>query len=142
MRNYIRHPSDIPIELMIENSSSSDLEPLRDVSYGGLSFQSDENLPAGTVLHIRIDTVKPSFEADGIVVWCRFDSGQYTVGMEFCNKEDVFLVRMVEQICHIEHYKKEVETLEGRKLSSQEAALEWIAKYAGFFPNPGNSRTS
>jgi hypothetical protein len=35
---------------------------------------------------------------------------------------------------HIEHYRKEVERLEGRALTSQEAAGEWISKYAGDFP--------
>ena len=41
---------------------------------------------------------------------------------------------MIEQICHIEHYRKEVERLEGRALSAHEAAGEWISKYAGDFP--------
>ena len=41
---------------------------------------------------------------------------------------------MIEQICHIEHYRAEVEGKEGRELSSQEAAKEWISSYAGDFP--------
>jgi hypothetical protein len=41
---------------------------------------------------------------------------------------------MVEQICHIEHYKREVAEREGRELSGQQAAKEWIAKYAASFP--------
>jgi hypothetical protein len=41
---------------------------------------------------------------------------------------------MIEQICHIEHYRKEVKLVEGRELSSEEAADEWITRYAGDFP--------
>jgi hypothetical protein len=41
---------------------------------------------------------------------------------------------MIEQICHIEHYRQEVLRVEGRKLSSKEAASEWISKYARDFP--------
>ena len=41
---------------------------------------------------------------------------------------------MIEQVCHIEHYRKEVMLREGRELSAQEAAREWISKYAGDFP--------
>jgi hypothetical protein len=41
---------------------------------------------------------------------------------------------MIEQICHIEHYRKEVKLAEGRELSSEEAADEWIKRYAGDFP--------
>ena len=41
---------------------------------------------------------------------------------------------MIEQICHIEHYRKEVARVEGRELSTQEAASEWISRYASDFP--------
>jgi hypothetical protein len=42
---------------------------------------------------------------------------------------------MVEQVCHIENYKKEVYQTEGRLLTAEEAAVEWIHKYASQFPN-------
>jgi hypothetical protein len=41
---------------------------------------------------------------------------------------------MVEQVCHIEHYKNEVKRREGREISGEQAANEWIAKFAGNFP--------
>ena len=44
---------------------------------------------------------------------------------------------MVEQICHIEQYRREVLKKEGRRLSSEEAASEWIVKYASDFPDTG-----
>jgi hypothetical protein len=37
---------------------------------------------------------------------------------------------MVEQICHIEHYRRAVRESQSRTLSSQEAAIEWIECYA------------
>jgi len=43
-------------------------------------------------------------------------------------------VRMIEQICYIEHYRKEVLLNEGRRITSEQAALEWIEKYAQDFP--------
>lgn len=136
MRNYIRHPSDIPIEFMVESQADSRPNHLRDVSFGGLSFQSDHELVKDTPIHIRIDTVKPPFEADGVVVWCRPYDRQFLIGIEFTHKEDVFLARMVEQVCHIEHYRNEILQKEGRELTSQEAAREWISKFAEIFPNP------
>ncbi|MDH5178342.1 MAG: PilZ domain-containing protein [Gammaproteobacteria bacterium] len=142
MRSFIRHPSDIPIEYLIEDQPMTGSEPLHDISFGGLSFQSATNLEKGTLVHIRIDTVQPAFEADGVVAWCREEKNHYMVGMEFVNKEDVFLARMVEQICHIEHYKKTVRRNEGRNLTSQEAAAEWIGKFAEIFPNPEPGRST
>jgi hypothetical protein len=41
---------------------------------------------------------------------------------------------MVEQVCSIERYRREVEAGEGRVLTAPEAAAEWIARYAGRFP--------
>ncbi len=37
---------------------------------------------------------------------------------------------MIEQVCYIEQYRKEVLKKEGRKLSGEEAAMEWVEKYA------------
>jgi len=136
MRNYIRHPSDIPIQYVEDNRADTTSHAMHDVGYGGLSFHSAKPLAEGTKLNICIDTVSPVFEAEGMVVWCRQDGDAFVIGMEFVNKEDIFLARMVEQICHIEHYKKEILVKEGRKLTSKQAASEWISKFARMFPNP------
>ena len=58
--------------------------------------------------------------------------------MFFHNRNDIieqkFIYSMVEQVCHIEQYKKEVLKNEGQGLSGEEAAVEWITKYAKDFP--------
>ncbi len=136
MRNFIRHPSDIPIQYVEDDQQVPVSHALNDVGYGGLSFNSSKSLSEGIQLHICIDTVTPVFEAEGIVVWCKAEGDEFVVGMEFVNKKDIFLARMVEQICHIEHYKKGILEKEGRKLSSKQAASEWISKFARIFPNP------
>lgn len=135
MRNYIRHPSDIPIQYVEDEQKVPVSHIMNDVSYGGLSFNSDKPLTEGMQLHICIDTVTPVFEAEGVVVWCQPEGDEFVIGMEFANKEDIFLARMVEQICHIEHYKKEILIKEGRKLTSKQAASEWISKFARMFPS-------
>jgi hypothetical protein len=43
---------------------------------------------------------------------------------------------MVEQICFIEHYKNEMLETQGRKLTSEQAAAEWIENYGADFPEP------
>ena len=136
MRSYIRHPSDIPIQYIEDEKKLPISQHMQNVGYGGLCFNSNKQLEIGSQLRICIDMVTPSFEAEGRVVWCKHEGGEFIIGIEFVNKEDIFLARMVEQICHIEHYKKEVLISEGRRLSSKEAAIEWISKYARTFPNP------
>lgn len=52
---------------------------------------------------------------------------------------DSFLERMEAQCCQIRRYQREVIRKEGRELSPDEAALEWIERYADTFtPNYDN----
>ena len=137
-RSYLRHPSDIPIDILPEAVDAGDTRLLHNVSHGGLSFSADQMHGQGEVVRIRIALVSPVFEAVGKVVWCHGTDGHYIVGVEFLDDVDLFRARMVEQICHIEHYKKTQVETDGRSLTSQEAALEWINKFAGDFPNSDN----
>ena len=71
MRKYIRHPSDIPIDFDIDDIKIHDREFLNDISFGGLSFCSKTRLKAGVVITIKISLVKPGFECQATVKWCR-----------------------------------------------------------------------
>ena len=57
------------------------------------------------------------------------------MGVEFLDRDDSFRARMVEQVCHIEQYKRQVLETEGRVLNGEQAAKEWIRRYAASFPN-------
>ncbi len=135
MRRSIRHPADIPIEVSVAEEGREQREAMKDVSYGGLSFRSHVRLRAGTVVAIRIPLLTPPFETRARVKWCRKrPGGHYDVGVAFTDPQEAFRTRMVEQICHIEHYRREVLEREGRDLSAEEAASEWIGRYAATFP--------
>jgi hypothetical protein len=134
MRKYIRHPSDIPITYNRVNVAADQKEYLKNISIGGLCFESQRYIEQGTVLSIQISLTTPTFEEQGVVIWCQPNSEYYDVGVQFMNEDTSFRVRMVEQVCYIEHYKHEVLAKEGRKLSGEEAAVEWITKYAKDFP--------
>jgi hypothetical protein len=88
----------------------------------------------GEFVHISIPIESPGFEADGVVAWCKPEEDHFAIGVEFANDSTAFTVRMIEQVCHIEQYRAEVFRKEGRHLNSDEAAQEWIDKYAGDFP--------
>lgn len=137
MRTYIRHPADIPVQIEVKSQPALIQRRIRDVSYGGLAFESDAYIEPGVQIRIGIDVVEPRFEADGIVTHCRQKPGHYVVGVEFIWSDDLYIARMVEQICHIQHYKQQIAVQEGRKLSAQEAAKEWICKFASRFPRWG-----
>lgn len=132
-RHCIRHPADVPIEVRVERATYTNNVPLHDVSQGGLAFTADGPVPIGSQVRVRIGLVTPEFHAPARVIWCRRESGRYVVGLEFLVQDDVFRARMVEQICHIEHYRNE-QCVAGRELSIQQAAAEWIERHAHEFP--------
>lgn len=136
MRSFIRHPSNIPIDFQLEELVVEGNEYLKNVSIGGLAFNSKSEIDVGSVIRIKIPLVQPVFQALGRVTWCHPENGHFEVGIAFLDENDSFRARMVEQICHIEEYKQEVLAKEGRKLTGEQAASEWIQRFAVEFPSP------
>lgn len=134
-REYLRHAVDVPLEITSVSTPSARVNRGVNVSFGGLSFMFDEPLPIDQVLTVRIPTVKPPFEASARVIWCRPEGDKYLVGIQFLEATAAFRARMVEQVCFIENYRKAMLEQQGRALTTDEAATEWIRKYAGNFPD-------
>jgi len=138
IRKYIRHPADLPIQVTTswedDESDESLDQTITNVSLGGLAFVSPRPLQVLERVQVCIPVLERDNRLIGNVVWCEKSAAGYEIGIEFEKSRDVFRLRMIEQICHIEHYRQEVLRVEGRKLSSKEAASEWIARYAGDFP--------
>lgn len=134
-RQYIRHPASIPIVCERTNATNAFREPLRNISIGGLCFRSACVFEPDASITVKIDLVRPVFRGQARVVWChRSDDQHYDVGVQFRDPKTGARARIVEQICHIEQYKQDVLEGEGRHLSGEEAAIEWIHKYADDFP--------
>ena len=134
MSRFDRHPTNIPIEVKSPDQSNHDKHSTSNLSMGGLAFHCDRKFEPEHIVEIRIPFVSPPFEVKACVRWCSKREHDFEVGVQFLNPDDAFMAHMVEQVCHIENYKKERQQKEGRVLSSEEAALEWISKYADKFP--------
>lgn len=133
MRRFIRHPSDIPIDCRLTRPSRQ-RDLLKNIGAGGLCFETQETFQRGCVIQITIPIREPPFEVTGTIVWRRRTNHHYEVGVQFTDANTEFAVRMIEQICQIHHYQREVLEKEGRSLSGADAAAEWVAKYAQDFP--------
>lgn len=113
----------------------SGINTLNNVSLGGVSCFTTNPVEIGHFVIMKVDCIDPSFEIEGKVVWVKPSNDMFEVGIEFiATKEKLFLLRMVEQICHIEHYRTELLNNEGRDISIELAAKEWIEKHAKNFP--------
>jgi len=146
VRKFIRHPTDIPIkvkelsepELSQHVAMAYDESAMKNASLGGLAFFSPKAFHVGHHVFVSVPCLDKKSCIKGCILWCKKFSKGFEIGIEFDNPQEVFHLRMIEQICHIEHYRKEIERIEGRALSSEEAALEWIILYASDFPNFDN----
>ena len=133
-RHFERYNLDIPILMKLGDVVLDKTEYLNNISLGGLSFKSTVAVKDGTVIEITIPLIRPVFRTKGKVTRCDKIDDHYDIGVSFCDKADAFMIRMVEQICHIEKYKEEIVKKEGRKITGEQAALEWIRKFAKYFP--------
>lgn len=138
-RAFIRHPIDIPIEVAAQ-SGPEHAESLRNLSFGGLAFGADQPYEPGTLLGIKIQAPTCPVQLAARVAWCKpdpesEDESHYEIGVAFEDSLDAFRIRMVEQVCQIERYRLSVLGSEGRELTAEEAAQEWIEHYAeDFYP--------
>ncbi len=134
MRDYIRHSAKFPVLVKLANDSPEQIEHTHNISASGLMLKLSRAVPEDALVEVTITSLTPPFNAPARVVWCRAATKGFDVGLRFVNADDFFAVRMVEQVYQIEEYKKHVLAREGRELSLEDAAQEWIDRYAARFP--------
>ncbi|MEM0954315.1 MAG: PilZ domain-containing protein [Pseudomonadota bacterium] len=133
MRKFIRHPSCVPVEISVEDAQESAEHFTLNVSSGGLAFRLLHPVETGARISISMPQVWPDYSAEGRVAWCR-DTGQgFEAGVQFPEPNEAFRARMVEQFAQIEEFRRELHEREGRRLTSEEAAREWIVVHAAEF---------
>lgn len=130
---YMRHPADIPIQYSVLSRPSPEYA-MRDISPGGLCFRSDEDIPVGSRIRLAVELGEVSGQIEGIVAWTLRRDYFYDIGVKFARTADKFHFRLIEQLCAIAHYRNAVREKDGRELSNEEAAREWIDQFAGDFP--------
>lgn len=133
MRKYIRHPTEIPVEYHSLDGHNGDIHEAKNIGLGGMSFKSTKYEEKGSIIDLRIPSVHPNIHIKGKVVWCLEQRDGVEIGVKFLDSSAAFSARIVEQICYIKHYQKKIWDIEGRKLTDEQAAREWIEKYASDF---------
>ena len=135
IRRHIRHVTGIPVEVTLDFNDRyrTEEDEITNVSLGGMCFIADDRLDISDEIQVKFPALKRNKSLNGKVVWCNKSERGYEIGLEFDDPEEVESLKMIDQICHIENFRKETEQQEGRILSSEQAASEWISQYAGEF---------
>jgi hypothetical protein len=135
IRRHVRHVTGIPVEVSLDfnHSYQTGDDSITNVSLGGLCFIASDRLDINDSIQVRFPVLKQEKSLEGKVVWCSKTPRGYEVGLEFSDPAEVERLKMIEQICLIESFRKEQEQRGGRRLSSEQAAREWVNRYAGEF---------
>lgn len=132
MRRFIRHPTDFPILVFSMNSSHGDEASLCDISQGGLACSLCREFIPGESVVLEIPSLQLDYTIAAKVVRCSRCANGFRVGIRFVDPVESFKSKMVEQVCQIEHFRRELGR-EGRDLDSEAAAREWIERFGSQF---------
>ncbi|MBP8203913.1 MAG: PilZ domain-containing protein [Pseudomonas sp.] len=133
MRHFLRHPSDMPVELVLRKQAFVPKQRLNNISLGGVACNSGRAFRRGTAIELRIPLFGEQARYPGLVAWCRKLEDGYLVGIAFIDEDTLFRARMVEQVCQIEHYRQQREQELGCSLPVEDMAQEWISQHAAAF---------
>lgn len=133
MRRFLRHPSDMPVELVLRKQAFLPRQRLNNISLGGVACNSCRGFRRGTAVELRLPLLGLQARYPGVVAWCRKLSTDYLVGIAFIDEDTLFRARMVEQVCQIEHYRHQREQESGEQQAIEVIAQEWITQHAADF---------
>ena len=134
-RKFIRHLLVSPLEFQVEDDSVIERTTTKNVSEGGLMFNSKKHVDPGVIIKIRMPLYDKVFKIKATVVFSKQDiqTGLFSIGVSFVNYADAFKVKLIEQIYLIEEYRVLRSLQLGRDLSLKEASEEWIKRYSERF---------
>ncbi|MFC1492707.1 hypothetical protein ACFL6O_02005 [candidate division KSB1 bacterium] len=133
MKRTIIHPPIIPVTINKCDEPEREKKNLRKKDRIRLEIQTDVFVEPKTGVKIIYPVTDKDYIVTGVVVRCDKENGHYNLVVEFVDTNNITRVRMVEQICRIELYKRQVLNNEARSITKTQAALEWIDKYAKDF---------
>ena len=122
-----RISSGLSLRLRPARKHGTGARTIQNVSLGGIACYSDEPVAKGDRVGVEMTVGGQQLHVQGIVVWCRAGGGRFELGVRFDEGPADTRERMCRDLAEIEPYRHEVLLLEGRQLSSDAAALEWMS---------------
>ena len=134
-RRFFRHPLKVPIQYRELQGARTDISSSIDLSLGGLCFYSNRFFSKGTPMDVRIPVGGEIFLIHGIVAYCNRHPGidRYRIGLTFSDSQSAFHAKLAEQMHMILEYRGKRSQELNQEISEEQAADEWIQKYAKHF---------
>jgi hypothetical protein len=128
MRADDRYETRLPVEYALGDVVAHQSDYLRNISAGGLCLRARSALAPGDRIRVQIPLLEPRFRAQGTVVWCRERDGAFDVGVAFDKSVVNDVPPVVEKVCSLEAYRRKTAEEQGRELTTEQAALEWLER--------------
>ncbi|MFB9884831.1 hypothetical protein [Balneatrix alpica] len=126
----IAHPRSIPVHF------APLPRPTAPQPRQGLCVRFYSNIHLGTGLNvaIHVPSLAAELQVQGWVQACRQRGrNRFTILIQFPDPLQAQRIRMLEQVCHILAYQQQCQR-RGLRLSTEQAAQEWIHQHAAQFP--------
>lgn len=134
-QGFIKHPQGIPLDFSIDTPCLCLAPKFHNVHSGGMVFNASWALPVGANIHLSVNLQSTDFTLHGIVAHTVATGRQcYDIGVQFEQEVEYHSMRMIEQACHIESYRKQA-CCYGHEITQDQAAKEWIERFAAHFPS-------
>ncbi|KIQ00786.1 MULTISPECIES: PilZ domain-containing protein [Pseudomonas] len=138
MRRFLRHNSDLPVELRLRRQAPNPWQRLDNIGLGGAACHSTRPISQGTAVELHIPLLGEQASYPGLVAWCSKQSDAYLVGVAFSGHDTGLRAYMVEQVCRIEQYRRHREQQVGQALPLELIAKEWREQHAASFSAPAS----
>lgn len=132
-RPFIDHPPQIPLHYHAVAGAAPDKRGAAGI---GIRFAGHRAVNCGCVLEVCIALNGEVHRFRGIVAAIARERSSYNICLWIRGKRQAFAARMAEQLCHIEGYRHMRTQQKGYDMGADEAALEWIERFAADFPDP------
>ena len=129
MRQYIRHPTKIPIQCTTPHGRLNDNPVMRNVSKSGMCFTTGTKIEANSNIELTIPFLGTEIEIAGTIMWCHDMDDFYELGVRFDDGISDLAKVLMDRLCNVEQYRQQVKERERRELTSTEAGREWMEKF-------------
>lgn len=133
-RRWVRHPIQVPLAVRPKGGAPGFRTRAGDLSEGGVSLTSQAPIAVGSLVEVDIPVRQTLFTLTGTVVACleRRDGG-FRIGLAFTGANESFRLKLAEQVLRIEELRLQLSRERGVEVSSNEASLVWVERYAQEF---------
>ncbi len=102
-RKFIRHSTDIPLNVKKTGATPGQGHKLVDMSVGGICFESTESYDEGDIIRIAFPLLGEGREIEGEICWVKIVSikfpQRFQYGIQFLHADDYNHVQYMERLC-------------------------------------------